>query len=140
MAAKKHTQRTTSDEPAEGRQPQDTTDEAVPAQTPTQAELASVEAARAANAPTAETTRADTLTAAGAVTIEPDSTLLNQPAPVKKLSALDAAARVLEETGQAMRCTELIAAMAAKGYWTSPGGKTPEATLYTVITMLPKTA
>src|SRR5207248_11722487 len=39
-----------------------------------------------------------------------------------KLSALDAAAKVLGETGQAMTCKELIAAMAAKGYWTSPGG------------------
>jgi hypothetical protein len=28
-----------------------------------------------------------------------------------------------------MTCKELIGAMAAKGYWTSPGGKTPEATL-----------
>ena len=133
MAAKKHTQRTTSDEPAEGRQPKDTTDEAVPAQTPTQAELASVEAARAANAPTAETTRTDTPTAAEGVTTEPDSTRLNQPAPVKRLSALDAAAKVLVETGQAMSCAELIAAMAAKGYWSSPKGRTPAATLYSAL-------
>ena len=133
MAAKKHTQRTTSDEPAEGRQPKDTTDEAVPAQTPTQAELASVEAAQAANAPTAETTRTATLTAAEGVTTEPDSTRLNQPAPVKRLSALDAAAKVLVETGQAMSCAELIAAMAAKGYWSSPKGRTPAATLYSAL-------
>ena len=51
----------------------------------------------------------------------------------KKLSALDAAAKVLAETGQAMNCQELIAAMAAKGYWTSPGGKTPQATLYSAV-------
>ncbi len=51
----------------------------------------------------------------------------------KKLSALDAAAKVLAETGQAMTCQELIAAMAAKGYWTSPGGKTPQATLYSAM-------
>jgi hypothetical protein len=50
-----------------------------------------------------------------------------------KLSALDAAARVLQETRQAMNCKELIEAMAAKGYWTSPGGKTPHATLYSAI-------
>jgi hypothetical protein len=49
------------------------------------------------------------------------------------LSALDAAAKVLAETGQPMRCTELIAAMAAKGYWTSPGGKTPASTLYSAL-------
>jgi hypothetical protein len=50
-----------------------------------------------------------------------------------KLSALDAAARVLAEAGAAMTCPEMIAAMAAKGYWTSPGGKTPSATLYSAI-------
>lgn len=52
---------------------------------------------------------------------------------VKKVSALDAAAKVLAESGQAMTCGELIEAMAAKGYWTSPGGKTPAATLYSAI-------
>jgi hypothetical protein len=58
----------------------------------------------------------------------------------KKLSALDAAARVLGESGQAMNCQEMVAAMAAKGYWTSPGGKTPSATLYTAVTELPNLA
>jgi len=48
----------------------------------------------------------------------------------KKLSALNAAVRVLDETKQAMSCPELIEVMATKGYWTSPGGKTPAATLY----------
>ena len=51
----------------------------------------------------------------------------------KKTSALDAAARVLEEAGQPMTCPEMIEAMAAKGYWTSPGGATPAATLYSAI-------
>jgi hypothetical protein len=50
-----------------------------------------------------------------------------------RLSAPDAAAKVLAEAGQAMKCQELIAAMAAKGYWTSPGGKTPAATLYSAM-------
>jgi hypothetical protein len=50
-----------------------------------------------------------------------------------KLSALDAAARVLGEAGQPMGCKEMIDTMAARGYWTSPGGKTPEATLYSAI-------
>ena len=62
----------------------------------------------------------------------------NQAAPPpqaegKRLSSLDPAAKVLAETGQPMRCTELIAAMAAKGYWTSPGGKTPASTLYSAL-------
>ena len=51
----------------------------------------------------------------------------------KKLSALDAAARVLTESAQAMNCQEMIEAMAAKGYWSSPGGKTPSSTLYSAI-------
>jgi hypothetical protein len=51
----------------------------------------------------------------------------------KKLYALDAAAKVLAEAGQAMTCKEMIAAMAAKNYWASPGGKTPDATLYSAI-------
>ena len=50
-----------------------------------------------------------------------------------KLSALDAAAKVLQESGQSMNCQEMIQAMAAKGYWTSPAGKTPAATLYSAI-------
>ena len=52
----------------------------------------------------------------------------------KKLSALDAAAKVLAETGQPMACKEMIEAMAKKGYWSSPGGKTPASTLYSAIT------
>jgi len=51
----------------------------------------------------------------------------------KKPSALDAAARVLAEAGQAMTCKEMIGAMSAKGYWVSPGGKTPDATLASAI-------
>ena len=54
--------------------------------------------------------------------------------PPKKMSALDAAAKVLAETGRPMSCPELIAAMAAKGYWSSPNGKTPAATLYAALT------
>jgi hypothetical protein len=50
-----------------------------------------------------------------------------------KLSALDAAAKVLEETGQPMNCQDLIKAMADKGYWSSPAGKTPAATLYSAL-------
>jgi hypothetical protein len=57
----------------------------------------------------------------------------NAEAKAGKLSALDAAAKVLGETGVAMTCKELIETMAAKGYWTSPGGKTPHATLYAAI-------
>jgi len=51
----------------------------------------------------------------------------------KKLSALDAAAKVLEEAAKPMNCQEMIAAMAEKGLWTSPAGKTPASTLYAAI-------
>jgi hypothetical protein len=51
----------------------------------------------------------------------------------KKLGCLDAAVKVLGENGQAMNCQEMIDAMAAKGYWASPGGKTPHSTLYAAI-------
>jgi HB1, ASXL, restriction endonuclease HTH domain len=66
---------------------------------------------------------------------KPEKTQAELPAEAasKRLSALDAAARVLAETGQPMRCTELIAAMTAKGYWTSPAGKTPASTLYAAL-------
>ena len=51
----------------------------------------------------------------------------------KKISAIDAAVRVLEEAGQPMTCPEMIEAMTAKKYWSSPKGLTPSATLYSAI-------
>ena len=57
----------------------------------------------------------------------------------KKLSAIDAAAKVLTDSKEPLNCKELVEVMAARKLWTSPGGKTPHATLYTVVTMLPKT-
>ena len=50
-----------------------------------------------------------------------------------KLSALDAAAKVLADAKEPMNTKAMIEAMAAKGYWKSPGGKTPHATLYSAI-------
>ncbi len=51
----------------------------------------------------------------------------------KKLSAIDAAAKVLAESRKPMNCQELIGVMAIQNYWSSPGGKTPAATLYSAI-------
>jgi HB1/ASXL restriction endonuclease-like protein with HTH domain len=51
----------------------------------------------------------------------------------KKLSAIDAAAQVLATSKQPMNAKEMIEAMAAKSLWTSPGGQTPWATLYSAI-------
>ena len=45
----------------------------------------------------------------------------------------DLSRHVLAEEGRPMTCKELIGAMAIKGYWTSPGGKTPDATLYSAL-------
>ena len=51
----------------------------------------------------------------------------------KKLSAIDAAAKVLGESKEPLNAKEMVEAMSAKKYWTSPGGKTPHATLYSAI-------
>lgn len=50
-----------------------------------------------------------------------------------KLSQIDAALKVLKEAGEPMNCVTMVEAMAAKGYWETPGGKTPHATLYSAI-------
>ena len=50
-----------------------------------------------------------------------------------KMSCLDAAAKVLGDAKEPMTTKAMIEQMAAKKYWTSPGGKTPAATLYSAI-------
>ncbi len=55
-----------------------------------------------------------------------------EPKP-KRVSALDAAAQVLAQAGRPMRVKEIIAAVTEQGLWSSPNGKTPEATLYAAI-------
>ncbi|MFT3883657.1 MAG: HTH domain-containing protein [Gemmatales bacterium] len=56
----------------------------------------------------------------------------DEPAP-KKLSMIKAALQVLQDRKVAMTCPELIDVMSTEGLWTSPGGKTPAATLYAAI-------
>ncbi len=56
----------------------------------------------------------------------------------KRLSALDAAAQVLQalspkDARLGLSASELIDRMAAAGLWTSPSGKTPAATLYAAM-------
>jgi hypothetical protein len=51
----------------------------------------------------------------------------------KRLSALAAAHKVLCEATEPLSVQQMIEAMTSKGYWTSPGGKTPHATLYSAI-------
>jgi hypothetical protein len=65
--------------------------------------------------------------------VSPPTAAIAAKAAPSKASALDAAVRMLRESGQPMSCPELIEQMAAKGYWTSPKGKTPASTLYAAI-------
>lgn len=51
----------------------------------------------------------------------------------RTLSQLDAAAKVLGEATEPLTTKQMVEAMATKGYWSSPGGKTPHATLYSAI-------
>ncbi len=51
-------------------------------------------------------------------------------APAKKLSQIAAALEVLKTATEPMTCKQLVEAMAERWLWSSPGGKTPEATLY----------
>ncbi|MCI0364109.1 MAG: winged helix-turn-helix domain-containing protein [Phycisphaerales bacterium] len=62
-----------------------------------------------------------------------------QPKPPKRskgsserMSALDAAAKVLKDHGQPMNCGEIVEAMLKRGLW-STNGKTPSATLYSAL-------
>src|SRR5438552_1827673 len=86
-------------------------------------------ATKAEAAPPVETTGAAAATPAPAKTRAKKA---KEP-KAKRTSALDAALRVLEEAGQPMTCPEMIEQMAAKGYWTSPKGATPSATLYSAV-------
>jgi hypothetical protein len=61
------------------------------------------------------------------------ATKANANGKPKKTSALDAAAKVLGESKEPLNTKQMAEAMATKGYWTSPGGKTPHATLYAAI-------
>jgi hypothetical protein len=56
-----------------------------------------------------------------------------KPPRTKRVSALDAAAIVIAKADKPMRAIDMVAEMEAKGLWKSPGGKTPEATLYAAI-------
>jgi hypothetical protein len=64
---------------------------------------------------------------------EPAQPAAKPAATPKKLSALDAATKVLADSGTAMNCQELVTAMRDGRLWTSPGGKTPSATLHAAI-------
>ena len=73
------------------------------------------------------------VTATKAKPKKPTKAKKTKPAKEKKLSAIDAAAQVLAGSKEPLNCKELVEAMAAKSLWTSPGGQTPWATLYSAI-------
>jgi hypothetical protein len=56
-----------------------------------------------------------------------------KPKGDRPLSGLDAAAKVLADSGKEMRVGEIVEAMEQKGLWKSKAGKTPEATVYAAI-------
>jgi hypothetical protein len=53
--------------------------------------------------------------------------------PAKKTSQIQAALQVLATSKEPMNCQAMVEAMTSQGLWTSPGGKTPHATLYAAI-------
>ncbi|MBL8746454.1 MAG: winged helix-turn-helix domain-containing protein [Phycisphaerae bacterium] len=50
----------------------------------------------------------------------------------RKMSGLDAAAKILADSGKAMNCADIVEAARSKGLWSS-SGKTPAATVYAAI-------
>jgi len=72
-------------------------------------------------------------------TIKPAATAPSKAKPSVRRSALDAAAEVLsgltgDEAKRGVTALDLIERMAKQKLWTSPGGKTPQATLYAAMT------
>tara|TARA_R110002111_G_scaffold67833_2_gene110303 strand:+ start:10052 stop:10447 length:396 start_codon:yes stop_codon:yes gene_type:complete len=64
-----------------------------------------------------------------------NDTPIRRPKKAPKLSAMKAAVQVLANaTDEGMRTKDMVEAMEKQGLWTSPAGKTPEATLYAGIT------
>ncbi|WP_144054883.1 HTH domain-containing protein [Rhodopirellula europaea] len=51
----------------------------------------------------------------------------------KRMSRIDAALAVWKTARKTLSCKEMVEAMAKAKLWTSPGGKTPDATLYSAI-------
>jgi hypothetical protein len=62
----------------------------------------------------------------------PVSTAVPKPVKARKASGLDAAAQVLKDARQPMRCRDIVRIMLDKGMWTSDG-KTPHATIYAAM-------
>ena len=90
--------------------------------------------AQAKRAPAAKATKSAKAPAKSAEAKSAKKKSASGEAKEKKMSAIDAAAKLLAASSEPMNCKALIEAMAKKGLWTSPGGKTPHATLYSALT------
>lgn len=64
--------------------------------------------------------------------IAPKKSKKSRPATERKPSGLDAAAQVLKDAGEPMRCKDMVETMLSKGLW-STGGRTPGATIYAAV-------
>lgn len=133
MTAKKKTCRNTTQRTPKGRPTKATPTKVRPAQAPPPEQPLAAQATQMPTARTEESVPVATPVPAAEATTPQAEIPLGQTTPTKPLSALDAAARVLGESGQAMSCQELIAAVAAKDYWRSPRGLTPAGTLYSAM-------
>ncbi|QDV25946.1 winged helix-turn-helix domain-containing protein [Aureliella helgolandensis] len=80
-----------------------------------------------------EPAKQETVVAEKAAAKKPRKSKVEPVVGEKKLSCIAAALKVLAESGQPLNTKEMIEAMQAKGYWSSPSGKTPHATLYSAI-------
>ena len=93
---------------------------------------ATVDAVNAETTPTVPTEAAESPTAESPPTPKGKKKGKKDSKP-PKMSALNAAAKVLADAGTPMNCQEMIDAMAKAKVWTSPNGQTPAATLYSAI-------
>lgn len=75
---------------------------------------------------------ADGMTASERAMAHSASAGIPKPKKPKKASGLDAAAQVLKDAKQPMRCKDIVETMLAKGLWKTDG-KTPHATIYAAI-------
>jgi hypothetical protein len=79
------------------------------------------------SAPKGKSTTGGKVTATGKTTKTAEA-----PAKPKRISGLDAAARVLTEAAGAMGSRKIVDVMLAKGFWKTRG-KTPHATIYAAM-------
>jgi len=81
----------------------------------------------------ATATKAATKKSASKPAKKQPATASKTPTAPTKMSQINAAMAVLKKARKPMNCKEMVEAMEAQGLWSTPGGKTPHATLYASI-------